>query len=85
MAFLSVARQGQGTSASPGASGTPTECVAGTKGPSEPSSASAPAPMRVMMRRLATTYLESVTCTPSAEKGEPSGPIEKGATYLLIR
>ena len=47
--------QGHGTSASPGASGSPTECTAGTKKPSSPSASSAAWPIRVMIRIETTT------------------------------
>ena len=40
-----------------------------------PSWSSAAAPMRVMIRMLATTYGLSVTSMPTLLKGEPSGPI----------
>ena len=50
-----VGLQGQATSASPGASGWPTLCTAGTKSPSSPSASSAADPIRVMIRMEATT------------------------------
>ena len=53
--YLFSALQGQGTSSSPSASGMPTECTQGTKSPSSPSTSSAPAPMRVMIRIDAAT------------------------------
>ena len=39
--------------------------------------------MRVMIRMLTATYAESVICTPMCAIGEPSGPIEKGTTYIV--
>jgi hypothetical protein len=45
--------------------------------------ASAALPMRVMIPMLATTYGESVTCTPIFDSGPPIGPIEKGMTYIV--
>ena len=39
--------------------------------------------MRVMIRIETTTYGESVTCTPILAVSEPSGPIEKGTTYMV--
>ncbi len=40
-------------------------------------------PMRVMMRIETATYGESVISTPSAEIGEPSGPMQNGTTYIV--
>ncbi len=48
--YLLSALQGQGTSASPSASGAPTECRQGTHSPSSPRTSSAPLPIRVMIR-----------------------------------
>ena len=53
--YLFSASHGQGTSASPAASGAPTECRHGTKSPSVPSTSRAALPIRVMIRMLATT------------------------------
>ena len=39
--------------------------------------------MRVMIRIELATYDESVSCTPMCAIGEPSGPIEKGTTYMI--
>src|SRR5436190_7429412 len=39
--------------------------------------------MRVMIRILTATYAESVNCTPTWLLSEPSGPIEKGTTYIV--
>ncbi len=36
-----------------------------------------------MIRMLATTYGLSVISTPSWAMWEPSGPIEKGTTYMV--
>ena len=39
--------------------------------------------MRVMRRMLAATYGLSVTSIPTRLKGEPSGPITYGTTYIV--
>ena len=39
--------------------------------------------MRVMIRIDTATYAESVSCTPMWAIGEPSGPMEKGTTYIV--
>ena len=52
--YLLSALHGHGTSASPSASGAPTECRHGTHSPS-PSTSRAPCPMRVMIRMLTAT------------------------------
>ena len=39
--------------------------------------------MRVMIRMETTTYGESVSCTPTWDLSEPSGPIENGTTYIV--
>ncbi len=39
--------------------------------------------MRVMIRMLTATYVESVSCTPTWLLSEPSGPIENGTTYIV--
>lgn len=78
-----VLLHGHGTSASPSASGAPTECTALTKKPVSPSSSRTGCPMRVMVRMEAATYAESVISTPSAESGEPRGPMQKGTTYMV--
>ena len=36
-----------------------------------------------MIRIDTATYAESVSCTPMCAIGEPSGPIEKGTTYIV--
>jgi len=41
-------------------------------------------PMRVIIFMLTTTYGESVTWTPMWEMGEPSGPMLKGMTYIVL-
>ncbi len=79
MYFVS-ASHGQGTSASPGASGAPTEWRQGTKSPASRMAPRAAAPIRVMIRMLTTTYGESVISTPRRLIGEPIGPIENGIT-----
>jgi hypothetical protein len=45
--------------------------------------ANAAAPMRVMMRMLATTYGESVISTPQRASGESIGPMQYGMTYIV--
>ena len=40
--------------------------------------------MRVMIFMLTTTYGLSVSSTPMCAIGEPSGPIEKGTTYIVL-
>jgi len=54
---------------------SPRECRPFTKSSRAPSCFMAAAPMRVMMRMLATTYGLSVSSTPTLLKGEPIGPI----------
>src|SRR3954454_6413491 len=78
-----VSLHGQGTSCSPGSSGAPTECTAGTKNPSAPMASSAALPIRVMTFIEITTYGESVISTPSAEIFDPSGPMQNGTTYIV--
>mmetsp|Transcript_43756 Transcript_43756/g.107426 ORF Transcript_43756/g.107426 Transcript_43756/m.107426 type:complete len:218 (+) Transcript_43756:1357-2010(+) len=81
--YLFSGLHGHGLSSTPCASGAPSECMHGTNWPSPPRLASAASPMRVMTRIDATTYGESVTCTPIAECSLPSGPIENGTTYMV--
>src|SRR3954447_18751291 len=81
MYFVSL--HGQGTSASPGASGLPSECRAGTNGASSPIAASTAVPIRVMIRMLATTYALSVSSTPNMGCGASSGPMQNGTTYIV--
>src|ERR1700730_5754346 len=80
--YLFSALHGHGTSSTPLSSGMPTECRHGTNSP-EPSASSAPWPMRVMIRMLTATYVESVSCTPTWLLSDPSGPIENGTTYIV--
>jgi len=81
-----VALQGHATSASPSASGAPTECTHLTKSSSRPSkSGRISAPMRVMIFIDATTYSESVISTPSIGCSASAGPIQKGMTYIVRR
>ena len=77
--YLLSALQGQATSFWPFSSGAPTECRQGTNAPS-PSASSARVPMRVITRMLATTYGESVICTPIWAIREPIGPMLNGTT-----
>src|SRR5689334_25446549 len=74
---------GHGTSASPGASGAPTECTHRTNSPEDSIAASASAPIRVMIRIETTTYGESVISTPSSEIAPPTGPMQNGTTYIV--
>ncbi len=39
--------------------------------------------MRVMVRMETATYAESVISTPMADSGEPTGPMQKGTTYIV--
>src|SRR5262245_35037901 len=72
---------GHGTSASPGASGAPIECRAGTKSALLPIAASTFVPMRVMIRIDTTTYGLSVISTPNIGLSALSGPMQNGITY----
>src|SRR5690349_21158250 len=74
---------GHGTSASPGASGAPTECTHRTNSPDDSIAASASVPIRVMIRIETATYGESVISTPSREMSLPSGPMQNGTTYMV--
>ena len=78
MYFVSL--HGHGTSVSPGASGAPTLCTAGTQLAPRAIMASAASPMRVIVPMLTTTYGESVTCTPYFVMGDPRGPMANGTT-----
>src|SRR5215208_3359620 len=80
--YLTSAFVGQATSSAPGSSGAPTEWMHGTNAPS-PSTSSAAAPMRDMIRMCTTTYAESVGCTPICDLSDPSGPMENGTTYIV--
>src|SRR3954462_6239158 len=77
------ALHGQATSCSPSAGGLPTERPAGAKHPSAPMGESATLPIRVMIFIEMTTYGESVISTPRAEIFDPSGPMQKGTTYIV--
>ncbi len=57
-------------------SSSPMECRPLTNVPSRSMRACAAAPMRVMMRMLATTYGLSVISTPQRESGESIGPMQ---------
>ena len=59
------------------------ECSALTKKPSVPSLSSAAWPIRVIVRMETTTYSESVSSTPSLGSSAPSGPMQKGTTYMV--
>src|SRR4051794_23454028 len=78
-----VGLDGQATSGSPGSSGAPTECRPGTKSASSQNTASAFAPIRVMMCMDTTTYAESVSSTPSSGDSASSGPMQYGITYMV--
>ncbi len=75
--------QGHATSCSPGARGAPTECTVFTQWAPAAISRRTSAPTRVMMPIEVTAYALSVTCTPMCERGPPTGPIEKGTTYIV--
>src|ERR1039457_5501193 len=81
--YLFSALHGHATSASPSARGAPTECRHGTNSPCSPITSSGPRPARVMIAMLAATYAESVISTPTCAIADPSGPIEKGTTYIV--
>lgn len=78
-----VVLQGHGTSSWPSSRGAPRVWTAFTKKPSVPSSSRTAWPMRVMVRMETATYAESVISTPMAESGEPTGPMQKGTTYMV--
>jgi len=40
--------------------------------------------MRVMILMLMATKAESVSSTPILERGDPTGPMEKGMTYMVL-
>ena len=80
--YLLSGLHGHGESFASPVSGDPTECKHCTQS-LLPSASSAPCPMRVMIRMLTATYALSVSCTPICAIGEPSGPIEKGTTYIV--
>ena len=75
---------GHGTSFAPLASGAPNECTQGTTRFSPLSiSLNTGSPIRAMILMLATTYGESVSCTPICAIGEPTGPMLNGSTYMV--
>ena len=78
-----VALHGHGTSRWPSVNGAPTECTAGTNGVPLSTRSRTARPTRVITCMLTTTYGESVTCTPTWDSGPPTGPIEKGTTYIV--
>src|SRR4051795_4854483 len=75
--------QGQGTSACPGSSGAPRECMAGTNGRSEPIASRMREPMRAITRIETTTYSESVSSTPNIGFSASTGPMQNGMTYIV--
>ena len=84
MYFFSTSAQGQiPPSVSPSASGLPTECRQGTNSPSVPRTSRTFVPTRVMISIFKQTYSESVISIPFLEIGEPTGPIQKGITYIV--
>jgi len=54
---------------------SPSECSPGTNSLEDPSRSMATLPIRDMIRMLATTYVLSVTSTPTLLIGELTGPI----------
>src|SRR6476620_2825700 len=78
-----VSLHGHGTSAWPGSSGAPTECMAGTKCRSVPSASRTFEPMRDMTRIETTTYSESVSSTPNIGASASIGPMQNGMTYIV--
>ncbi len=79
-----VSLHGQGTSLSPGFSGAPTECSAGTKSASSSSILfRTPVPHRAMTRIDTTTYAESVISTPNLGSSALRRPMMKGMTYIV--
>ena len=59
----------------------PSACTARTR--RRPARRARARPMRVMIRMLTTTYGESLSSTPYCASGEPSGPMQKGMTYIV--
>jgi len=84
MYFFSIGAHGQGASVCPFSSGAPIECRHGINSPCGPSTSSTFSPTRVMMCILQTTYGLSVSSTPIFAMGEPTGPMEKGMTYIVL-
>ena len=78
-----VGLHGHGTSARSSRSGAPTECTAGTNGAPASTRSRTARPTRVITCMLTTTYGESVTWTPTCDRGPPTGPIENGTTYMV--
>lgn len=79
-----VSLQGHATSASPSASGIPTEWIAGTKSADSSSIFSSTwVPMRAITRIEAVTYAESVTSTPNIGCSASRWPMTKGMTYIV--
>src|SRR3954468_17575825 len=78
-----VSLQGHGTSAWPGSSGAPTECMAGTNVASSPMASRIGLPMRAMTRMETTTYSESVSSTPNIGLSASTGPMQNGMTYMV--
>src|SRR6476620_10762377 len=78
-----VSLHGHGTSAWPGSSGAPTECMAGTNGRSSPMASRMWLPMRAMTRMETTTYSESVNSTPNMGFSASTGPMQNGMTYMV--
>src|SRR5580692_10750040 len=76
--------QGHATSFCPFFSGAPTLCMHGTTRFEFLSiSSNTFLPIRAMILMLATTYGESVSCTPICDIGDPSGPMLNGRTYMV--
>src|SRR6476659_3441445 len=78
-----VSLHGHGTSAWPGSSGAPTECMAGTNCGSLQSASRTFEPMRAMTRIETTTYSESVISTPNIGASASIGPMQNGMTYMV--
>src|SRR5215217_9103334 len=78
-----VSLHGHATSAWPGSSGAPTECMAGTNGRSSPIASRMALPMRAMTRMETTTYSESVSSTPNIGFSASTGPMQNGMTYIV--
>src|SRR4051795_9571111 len=78
-----VSLHGHGTSAWPGSSGAPKECIAGTNGRSVPSASRTLLPMRAITRMETTTYSESVISTPRNGSSASIGPMQNGMTYMV--
>src|SRR5690349_1788387 len=81
--YFVVGLQGHFESSCPSSSGAPTVCKHLTKSLCGPSTSRTFVPTRVMMCMLTTTYSESVISMPMWEIDEPSGPMQKGITYMV--